>query len=220
MPKTFTEISETIKTMRPGRREAMDAITFIGDVYLYGVWSGMSAKYISEYLDEKQIQYGKMFGFDSFIGFPKENGQQYNKRNVKFDKGGFSSTKLYDCSIVKVVDIITKGIGNERLKLIPGFLCDTLDTDLLKKERMNPASLVEIDVDLYTSTRDALKFMFENWLIVPGTVVYFDDWGATKEYKGGESLAWKEMLEEHSVKAIEIHSRGLRRSIQKVYKVL
>ncbi len=220
MAKTFAEISKKIKTMKPGRAEAMDAITFVGDVYLYGVWSGMSARFISEYLEENQIRYGKMFGFDSFTGFPKENGQQYYKRNVNFDAGKFSSTKLYDCSVAEVVDTITKGIGNKHLKLIPGFFSDTLDVDLLQKEGMNPASFIEIDVDLYTSTREALKFMFENSLIAPGTVIYFDDWGATEEYVGGESLAWKEALEEHSVKAIEIHSRGARNSVQKVYKIL
>ena len=224
MVKTFAEISESIRVAMRGRITAMDAITFSGDVYLYGIWSGTSTRFISEYLQENQIQYGKMFGFDSFTGFPKEGGQHYlDKRgNVvsRFNEGEFSSAELYDCSVVRVVDIITKGIKNKRLKFIPGFFSDTLNGDLLKKEVMNPASFIEIDVDLYTSTQNALEFMFGNHLIIPGTVIYFDDWGATKQYKGGESLAWKEAIEKHSVDVIEIYSGGLRQSVQKVFRIL
>lgn len=224
MVKTFTKISEDIRVGMRGRIAAMDAITFIGDVYIYGIWSGISTRGVSGYLRETQTQYGKMFGFDSFTGFPKEEGQQYLDRsgNVasRFNEGEFSSVKLYDCSVVKVVDIITKGINNERLKLIPGFFSDTLNVDLVKKEGMNPASFIEIDVDLYSSTQDVLEFMFGNHLIIPGTVIYFDDWGATKQYKGGESLAWEQAIRKHSVNAVEIYSGGIRRSIQKVFKIL
>ena len=52
-----------------------------------------------------------------------------------------------------------------------------------------PAFWVDLDVDLYISTVQVLDFMFKNHLIVPTTLVSFDDWGATKEFEGGESLA-------------------------------
>ena len=40
---------------------------------------------------------------------------------------------------------------------------------------MKPAFLLDIDCDLYSSTRHALEFMLAAGLLVPGTFVYYDD---------------------------------------------
>jgi len=74
------------------------------------------------------------------------------------------------------------------------------------KSNLKPAFWVDIDVDLYISTIQILDFMFQNKLIVPETLVSFDDWAGTEEYKGGESLAWKEMCEKYSVSVKDILS--------------
>jgi len=62
--------------------------------------------------------------------------------------------------------------------------------------------------------------MFTNKLIVSGTIVYFDDWGASLEYQGGESLAWAEAVAKYDVKYKLIYSEGRIPSVMKVFKIL
>ena len=217
MAKSFEELSKIIKVEKPGRIVAMNAITFSGDIHLYGIWSGMSTKFISEFLDENKIGYNKMFGMDSFVGLPHENSDY--ERHPGHSPGEYSSSNLYECSSEESMKIIQKGIGNEKLKLIPGFYSNSLNKELIQKENMVAASYVDIDVDLMTSTYILLDFMVLNSLIKTGTVIYFDDWGATSEYAGGESLAWKTIVDKYRITYKEIFSSGKRPYITKVFVI-
>ena len=60
---------------------------------------------------------------------------------------------------------------------------------------------IDIDSDLYTSTKQALTWMFRNQLVVPGTLVGYDDWVATPPplYSKGESRAHAEIAQEFGV---------------------
>ena len=78
-----------------------------------------------------------------------------------------------------------------------------------------------IDVDLHCSTQTVLNWMLDNNLIAKGTIIYFDDWGSTEEYKGGESMAWKEACEKFGIEYSEMYSRQVGgRNSQKVMEVL
>jgi hypothetical protein len=61
--------------------------------------------------------------------------------------------------------------------------------------------------------------MFGNSLVKDGTVIYFDDWGATVEYEGGVSLAWKKSVDKYSIEYEEIFSVGTRPYITKVFVI-
>jgi hypothetical protein len=198
------------------RIKGINNISFTGDIYLFGIWSGVSTRDISHYLKVTNKLYNKIYGFDSFIGFPKETGQNYE---VIFNKGDYSSVKLYNTSPQQTIDIIYKGVGNDKLKLIQGYYSQSLRKSLVKSENMQPASFVDIDCDLYTSTKQVLRFMFGNKLIVPGTIIYFDDWGATLEYQGGESLAWAEIVAKYDVRYKQIYSEGSGLSVMKLFKI-
>jgi len=215
MIKTFEEISANINIVMAGRIEAMKAITFPGDIYLFGIWSGMSTKLISNYLDKNEIGYDKMFGLDSFMGLPFEKDGVL--RHPGHSPGTYSSSSLYECTPEESAKIIQEGIGNEKLKLIPGFYSSSLRKELIQKENMEVASYVDIDVDLMISTYVLLDFMISNSLVKAGTVIYFDDWGATQEYAGGESLAWKAIVDKYQLDYEEIFSYGKRPNIQKVF---
>ena len=52
--------------------------------------------------------------------------------------------------------------------------------------RPNLALLIDVDVDLYISCMQCMDWMFANGLIVPGTVVYYDDVSIVKADAGGE----------------------------------
>ena len=63
---------------------------------------------------------------------------------------------------------------------------------------MRPARYVEIDCDLYSSTVQALTWLFEEGLIVEGTVLGYDDF-----YAGGadgEKKAHHELMRKYRVK--------------------
>ena len=219
MKKTFQQVFDEFNIPMEGRQAAIDAIEFPGDIYLFGVWSGVSAKLVSDYLAERQIPYDSMFGFDSFIGLPEE--QEGVPRHQGHDPGKYSSTELYRKSLAETIKLIEEGVGNPKLKLIQGFYDKVLDENLVKRERMQVASFVDIDVDLYLSSVEVLTFLFKNKLVGRGTTVYFDDWGATEEYKGGESLAWKQMTDSFNVRYEHIYTMGDKRPyVSKVFKML
>jgi hypothetical protein len=85
---------------------------------------------------------------------------------------------------------------------------------------MKPASFVDIDVDLHLSTVEVLTWMLDNNLIIPKTIIYFDDWGSTKEYEGGESLAWKQTINRYDIDYKEIYSHTIGESVLKAMEVI
>lgn len=182
------------------------------DVYQFGVYSGDSMIDITELYRAKGIKLDNMYGFDSFEGLPEELGEPIAQECWK--KGGFDAREKFgaktveDCvsrTFLKLETIIgskCSSLANPclcpEIKLIPGFFCDTLKTKLVEKYNMKPAAFVDLDADIYSSTFEALEFMCKNNLIVPGTLLAYDDWGGTpgwKEFKDGESRAHKEISE-------------------------
>jgi|TARA_B110001469_G_scaffold51374_1_gene49901 hypothetical protein len=70
---------------------------------------------------------------------------------------------------------------------------------------MKPALLVDVDVDLYISAYQCLDWMFTHRLIVPGTVVYYDDVKEVKAEDGGELAAHEEITAKYSVNWRKVH---------------
>ena len=63
------------------------------------------------------------------------------------------------------------------------------------------ALYVDVDCDIYTSTRDALGWMYRHRKIAKGTVLGYDDWGGG-HYGGrwyGEARAHQELTSEYRV---------------------
>ena len=76
---------------------------------------------------------------------------------------------------------------------VKGFYSDSVNEKTKQKYHMKQAAIIHIDCDLYTSTRAVLKFIES--LIVPGTILIFDDWDAFKNEdveNMGERKACKE----------------------------
>ena len=94
---------------------------------------------------------------------------------------------------------------SDEVCLIEGFYDKVLTDDIVAKYDMCPAKIIEIDCDIYSSAYTALDFMARNGLIVPGSLLYADDWGGTleksKEFDGGESRAYKEICEKYNLQA-------------------
>ena len=72
---------------------------------------------------------------------------------------------------------------------------------------MRPAFLVDIDCDLYTSTSQALRWMLDSGLLVPGSFIYYDDyneeaWNISPEKHAylEERLAHEEITKEYKLR--------------------
>ena len=95
--------------------------------------------------------------------------------------------------------------GAAQTQLIRGFFSDSLSPRLAATRGMKPALLVDVDVDLYISAYQCLDWMFTHRLIVPGTVVYYDDVKEVKAEDGGELAAHEEITAKYSVNWRKVH---------------
>ncbi len=155
-------------------------------VYEFGVYRAETMKMTEDLLDAYKIPYHRMFGLDSFEGLPHE-APGIPHHHV-FSPGAFNDIPFL---------FPVKG------KLIKCWFGDLTATDAAQHD-MTAAKLVHIDCDLYISARQALTFMFENRLIVPGTIICYDEFKSTpKLSEGGESKAHREICEKYNVDMTE-----------------
>ena len=165
--------------------ESLNNITIEGNVLEFGVFSGNTINAISSCLTNDIVH-----GFDSFEGLPEDwfmKEKEKKKGNAKRHKGYFA------------VDTLPK--VNTNVKLWKGWF-DTTISDYLEKES-NQIKFLHIDCDLYSST--ATIFEMLNNLIVPGTIIVFDEffpWGHGKYdlWHEHEYKALKEWIEKYDRK--------------------
>ncbi len=182
-----------------------------GDFYEFGVYSGMSMKLILNYFSDK---INNSYGFDSFEGIPKEKKDKYS--NKLWVKGYCDISKIINGNKNTIKINIFDYINNNNTYLIDGWYKYTLNKDNILKYNMKPASIIDIDCDIYTSSYKALDFIFSNNLVQEGTIILYDDWGGTEEYKGGESLAHQQIIDKYKVICEEIYGS----KTQKIFKIL
>ncbi|KKL84973.1 hypothetical protein LCGC14_1959350 [marine sediment metagenome] len=173
------------------------------DIYQFGIRQGGSFKLIWDLLVAAKLNPNKVWGFDSFEGLPESEAD--------WTKGIYNAQEILKLSnTTEVVNHILSTITPEQRKrseLIVGFYKDVLTSNLVVGKNMKPAIWIDIDVDLYSSAKEVLNFMASNKLIKKGTIIGYDDWGGTEEFKGGESLAHLEFCEEWKVTCKKIHTR-------------
>lgn len=139
-----------------------------GDLYQFGVASGRTLKKLL------RIYNRTSWGFDSFVGLPTESkGESILMHKtapaLSWQAGAFSSRGR----------IPTKwDFSGHDVHFISGMYNMSLTGDLPIRRNMRPAVLIDIDTDLYSSAFEALIFMFASKLVVPGTVITYDDWWA------------------------------------------
>ena len=90
-------------------------------------------------------------------------------------------------SVEEAVNIVYRKLDNPRVRLHAGFFNETLTVALALSAK--PALYVDLNCDLFTSTRDAYRWLLTHRLLQPGTIVGYDDWFQAPFLRGGESLA-------------------------------
>ncbi len=151
-----------------------------GDYLEFGVFRGTSFIMASQLAQTYNMPAMRLFAFDSFEGLPDSEGKAFAKSE-------------FLCSEDIFKKIIKKaGVDLSRVLIVKGFYSDSLNEDIKKSFNIK-ASIVHIDCDLYSSTKEVLNFI-EN-IVVPGTILIFDDWDSFKDEdieNMGERKAFKE----------------------------
>lgn len=110
-----------------------------GDVAEVGVYRGDSAAELLEYFPEREI-----YLFDTFDGIPNTVIREYDGNYEPGDHGETSLEKVKE-----------RFKDNQNIHIYPGFFPDTA-----KPVKDNSFVFVNIDVDIYRSTKDCWEFFY------------------------------------------------------------
>lgn len=160
----------TVRQLRNFRHysRAFDRIRQVpGAVVECGVGKGRSLLYFS-YIVQFEGSSRRIWGFDSFEGFPEPKPEDESKRKPK--KGDWSGIAP-DFILGK---LNTAGIRPEwvrdNIRLEKGFFDQTLS-----RYDQSPIALLHIDADLYDSYKIVLEKLFP--YVVSGGIVLLDEYG-------------------------------------------
>jgi len=174
------------------------------DIYEFGVYTGGSFIKFQRLLMDLQLKCRNIYGFDSFKGLPKKEGM-FNKKDFNALKN-FNKDITKQDSIKNIIKTLKQRISFSDIPtyFISGFFKDVLNDSLVLQYDFKSAIFIDIDVDIYSSTIECLEFMFQNNLIEKDTIIAYDDWGAFKEFTGGESKAHIELMKKYNTTVEEI----------------
>jgi len=133
----------------------------------------------------------RFFAFDSFQGFP--NIEDVDKQGNDFIEG------KYICSEDSFLRAVASAnLPMEKVFTVPGWYRNTLNIATREHFHLTKAAIIHIDCDLYTSTKEVLKFV--EALLIDGTILIFDDWYAFRGHpnRGGQKAfrEWKLQIPE------------------------
>ena len=139
-----------------------------GQVLEFGVFQGSTLNIINNLFE------GTVYGFDSWEGLP-EDDPDVPAGGGGFHKGSFKTNKIE----VK-----------EGIVLVDGWFKDTLPKFV--EQNSSPIKFIHVDSDNYNSAKD----VFDNLghLIVPGTVIKFDEYRYYNGWRFREYRAFKEFI--------------------------
>jgi hypothetical protein len=149
-----SELPRFVAFKRISLDKVSSEIGIAGDFAEFGVWKGQCARWILEFLPV----HAKLHLFDSFEGLPEDWVGQFSKGHFALDE---HQIPHFDDTRVRVI----KGLFS---KTLPGYF-----------HRDRPLSFIHMDADLYSSTMDVLCNV--NHVIVPGTVILFDEYVLLKK---------------------------------------
>ena len=147
-----------------------------GDIAEFGVASGASFKAlvrISNILNKSRyhkISVKSVYGFDSFKGLPRLNeridlARAGGAEHGEMREGGFDGSKTLDA----LLNFCSK---NANCEIIQGWFSDTVG-DFLKKNPSRSFSLIHMDCDLYSSTKEVLDLCLRRLNV--GGIILFDE---------------------------------------------
>jgi hypothetical protein len=191
------------------------------DAYQFGVLEGQSMCELSYLFVKNRIELNSFNGFDTFTGMPKETAEPVfqDSWDPDIDPDTFNTVKRLGVDSVEtcvnlVKEKVEKTFINSNfktdIKLFSGLVENTLNENFQKSD-FKKAFYVDFDMDIYSPTKYAFNFLMENDLIIPGTIIGYDDWGGTPDYdkfRYGESRAHKEIVDQWGLKVTKLFEIG------------
>lgn len=161
----------------------------LGDYLEFGVYNGTSLLGASQEVKALGLVQVRLFGFDSFQGFPPAAAHQ--------DEGRWRPGKCHAPLEFTTAVLEAEGVDWERVTLVPGWFSDTLNAATIARHGIRKASVIMIDCDLYSSTLEALRFCAP--LIEDEALILFDEYypRGLEEKDIGEKRAFREFLADH-----------------------
>lgn len=156
--------------------------------YEFGVFKGFSF-WLAEQVSREYVGPNfRLYGFDSFEGLPRSH--------VDADLTGWREGRYAASFEIVTDDLKRHGMDSTRASLYKGFYSKQFFSMLTQRERFLPVSICVIDSDIYESAVLVLDFV--NDLLVPGSLLLFDDFGPqAKNENHGERRAFREFEEIH-----------------------
>jgi hypothetical protein len=152
----------------PNLTYALDQVQHDGLFLEFGVYRGGSIRHIARVQPKKTIH-----GFDSFEGLQEEwNGSKPGHFNMN---GHLPNVQ-------------------KNVRLYKGYFDDSLPLFKEKLPEDEVIAFMHVDSDLYSSAKDIFKHLGD--LIVPGTIIVFDDFLYNVRWIEHEPLAFVEFLNE------------------------
>lgn len=153
-----------------------------GSYLEFGVSRGTSMACMYHALRKAGLSGVILFGFDSFEGMPAEAAEQ------GWAPGRFASTMA-----VTERYLSDRGVDMGGVRLVKGWFSDTLTDEAAAELGIEKASLIMVDCDIYSASKEALTFCAP--LIKDKAVVFFDDWGSRfKKGAIGQNEAFSEFM--------------------------
>jgi O-methyltransferase len=186
-PDRFTECCRNAIQVLRARSQGREP----GHYLEFGVSRGTSLACMYQALESEHLPHVRLIGFDSFQGLPAEAAEE------GWSPGAFWSTRAATEKY-----LTRNGVDLDRVTLVEGWFQQTLTEETRRRFKIEAASLIMIDCDIYSASRDALWFCEP--LICDRAVIFFDDWGRRSE-KGeiGQKEAFDEFLAAFPSLAVE-----------------
>jgi len=146
-----------------------------GSIIECGVYRGfglMSWAHMSAILEPNNLT-RRIYGFDTFDGFPSLNKEDKGKLSGNIKRGDLSSNSFNELQkIIKIYDK-TRFLGHiKKIELIKGDAVKTIP-DFIKKNPHIVVSLLFLDFDLFEPTKVAIENFYPR--MPKGSIIAFDE---------------------------------------------
>jgi len=158
----------------------------LGDYLEFGVYNGTSLVSMFRETQRMGLTGMRLFGFDSFEGLPPAAATD---DEGKWKPGAWRSEMEFTEAVLEAEEV-----DRSRVFLVPGWFSNTCTAETAHRYTIKKASVIMIDCDIYSSTKEALEFCEP--LIVDSALMLFDDWhaGNLAAKNLGERKAFEEWL--------------------------